>query len=253
MNRRLPFAALIFIINSCVTHRPAPVPHATAATVPILGPFESYAIDSADSELRLFVYRAGAMAALGHNHVIVNRQLCGIVRLAAKLAGSGFDFIVPVGAFSVDEPALRRDAGGDFASDVSDSARAGTLRNMLGPALLDSANYSLLHIQSLQVSEAGGSSSVLASIQVKAYRAIVNIPFTLEKQSGSIVASGEISLQQSQLGLTPFSVMLGALAVRDEFHARFKILAHKADSLLSNKCVPSGATNAAPRQRNAAA
>jgi hypothetical protein len=253
MNRKLPFAALILLINSCVTQRPAPVQQANPGITRAAGPFESYAIDGAASELRLFVYRAGAMAALGHNHVIVDRQLCGIVRLGADFAGSGFDFIVPVGGFSVDEPAQRREAGEDFASEVSDSARSGTLRNMLSPALLDSAGYPVVHIQSLAVSEAGGKSSVTASIQVKAFRAVVTIPFTLEKRPDSLVASGEISLQQSALGLTPFSVMLGALAVRDEFRARFKIVAHKADSPLSNNCVPSGAISAAPRQRNAAA
>jgi hypothetical protein len=253
MNRRWPFAALIFVLNSCVTQQPAPPPRSGAAPAPATGPFEPFVIDSAASELRLFVYRAGAMAALGHNHVIVNRQLCGVVRLAAEPAGSGFDVTVAVGGFSVDEPALRREAGEDFASEVSDAARSGTLRNMLSAALLDGANYAAVHIQSLQVSEVDGKLAVSAAMQVKAYRATVNIPFTLEKQPDSLVASGEISLKQSDLGLTPFSVMLGALAVRDEFRARFKILAHKADSPLSNNCVPSGATSAAPRQRNAAA
>jgi hypothetical protein len=32
-------------------------------------------------------------------------------------------------------------------------------------------------------------------------------------------------LRQSDLGLTPFSVMLGALQVQDEMHIKFKIVA----------------------------
>ena len=38
---------------------------------------KAYRVDENQSELRVLVYRAGAMARLGHNHVLVNRALCG--------------------------------------------------------------------------------------------------------------------------------------------------------------------------------
>src|SRR5260370_42498858 len=37
----------------------------------------AYSIDSAQSELRLLVHRAGPLARLGHNHVILNRAIGG--------------------------------------------------------------------------------------------------------------------------------------------------------------------------------
>jgi hypothetical protein len=37
---------------------------------------------------------------------------------------------------------------------------------------------------------------------------------------------GEFALRQSELGLTPFSAMLGALQVQDEMHLTFRLVAH---------------------------
>jgi hypothetical protein len=37
--------------------------------------------------------------------------------------------------------------------------------------------------------------------------------------------SGEMPLRQSDLGLTPFSAMLGALQVEDEMRVKFRIVA----------------------------
>jgi len=46
-------------------------------------------------ELRLLVYRAGPMARLGHNHVILNRAVGGWVDAAARLESASFSLYVP--------------------------------------------------------------------------------------------------------------------------------------------------------------
>ena len=56
----------------------------------------------------MLVYRGGVMAAVGHNHVIVNRALQGWVRFDGALSGGGFFLTVPVSGFVVDESAARR-------------------------------------------------------------------------------------------------------------------------------------------------
>jgi len=45
---------------------------------------------------------------------------------------------------------------------------------------------------------------------------------------GALEASGEFPLRQSELGLTPFSGLLGALQVQDEMRISFRIMAHAA-------------------------
>ena len=51
------------------------------------------------------------------------------------------------------------------------------------------------------------------------------MPVTLEAQGADLVASGELELRQSELGLTPFSVMMGALQVQDAMQVRFRLVA----------------------------
>jgi len=48
---------------------------------------------------------------------------------------------------------------------------------------------------------------------------------TLESRGTDLVASGEVELRQSQLGLTPFSVMMGALQVQDAMRVQFRLIA----------------------------
>jgi hypothetical protein len=45
--------------------------------------------------------------------------------------------------------------------------------------------------------------------------------------AGRISASGTAVLRQSDMGLTPLSVMLGALQVQDELTVKFKLVAVK--------------------------
>jgi hypothetical protein len=54
------------------------------------------------------------------------------------------------------------------------------------------------------------------------------VPVRYEYQADGIVVSGDLPLKQSDLGLTPFSALLGALQVVDDMKVRFRIAAHAA-------------------------
>src|ERR1700730_6173533 len=101
----------------------------------------AYSIDSAQSELRLLVYRAGPMARLGHNHVILNRAVGGWVDAAARLESASFSLYVPVADFIVDDARARSEEGQEFSAEVPEEAKSGTRRNMLGAALLDAERF----------------------------------------------------------------------------------------------------------------
>ena len=100
-----------------------------------------------NSELRVLVYRAGALANLGHNHVMVNHGVTGAVQVGATLDASSFTLQVPVEAFVVDEAEARREEGSDFEGDIAEEAKAGTRLHMLSAALLDAAEVSDDHRQ----------------------------------------------------------------------------------------------------------
>jgi polyisoprenoid-binding protein YceI len=196
----------------------------------------AYRIDSARSELRVLVYRAGPMARLGHNHVIVNRAVSGWVD-AAGAAAQALSLQVPVAEFIVDDAQARDAEGPDFSQDVTDDARAGTRRNMLSAALLDADRFPAITLRSVAVTPAaqvpgadGQARTWVATldVQVAGHASKLTVPFTLESAAGSMSASGSVVLRQSDLGLTPISVMLGALQVQDELTVEFKLVATKS-------------------------
>jgi len=205
-----------------------------------------YRIDPAQSELRILVYRAGPMAQLGHNHVIVNRSLGGWVRYAGTASAASFFLSVPAAGFAVDDPALRREEGADFAEDASDDAKSGTLRNMLSPAVLDAAQFPAITLRSLAVTAAHGALEASVSVEVAGHQSTLAVPFTADIAPGRLSAGGTFTVRQSALGLAPFSVMLGALRVQDEMRVKFKFVAaanQASSSGSSSRCVPSGAVS----------
>jgi hypothetical protein len=204
---------------------PSPGP-APSLELPLTG--QAYQIDENRSELRILVYRAGALARLGHNHVMVNRRVHGAVKFAPEGA-SAFWLRVPVAEFIVDELQARREEGPDFAADVPDDARSGTLHNMLSAAVLDAAEYPDISINGIAVAGApdSGAAPLVATltIGVAGHESKIEVPFVLESDSGRSSASGSFELRQSALGLTPYSLMLGALQVQDAMTVKFRLVA----------------------------
>ena len=171
------------------------------------------------------VYRGGALAAAGHNHVIASHDLEGQVDRAPALECSAVSVRFPVARLTIDEPALRAVAGADFAAEVPEPAREGTRRNLLGAALLDGGRFPLIELDSTRVVAAPGGARFTLRVRVRGTETRLEVPVTLEAQGADLVASGELELRQSELGLTPFSVMMGALQVQDAMQVRFRLVA----------------------------
>jgi hypothetical protein len=153
--------------------------------------------------------------------VILNRSLGGWVAVGAE---SSFWLEVPTAGFVVDDAGARAAEGADFAAPVPDDAREGTLHNMLGGALLDAGRHPTITVQSLKVT-VGPTPTATVRIGIAGREATLSLPFVLERDDGRLTASGMVALRQSALGLTPFSVMLGALQVQDEFTLKFRLVA----------------------------
>jgi YceI-like domain len=193
-------------------------------------PGKLYRIDESRSELRILVYRAGPLARLGHNHVMVNRSLRGVVNLGDAPGESMFRLTVPVAGFIVDDTQARHDEGSDFENEVPEEAKAGTLQNMRSTAVLDADEFPLITVSSVGFSTppgAGGADSMIAAvtISVAGHDSKIDVPFTVQKDSNQLSVAGSSVIRQSALGLTPYSLMLGALQVQDAMTIKFKIVA----------------------------
>jgi hypothetical protein len=224
---RVVTAVLVLSLAACAAPRPRP----TAPQVPSLGTTSlvalpapgEYKIDSDNSELRLLVYRAGPLARLGHNHVMVNRAVTGRAQIADSISGTSFSLSVPVGAFLVDDAQSRSEEGEDFPGDIPEDAKAGTRRNMLSPAVLNAAQFPDITVSS--VSLTGTLQAATADLEISAagHSSKISVPLTLQGDAQQLIAIGSMELRQTALGLAPYSLMGGALQVQDAMQLKFKI------------------------------
>ena len=238
VSKNLGIGALALILAACAAFQarhPGPrIPEAPVSPIDQGSAGTIYRVDETESEVRILVYRAGPLARLGHNHVVVNRRLRGAVNLAGAAgaaAAPAFWLSVPSAAFDVDDAQVRAEEGADFAAAVPDDAKSGTLQNMLSAAVLDAAEFPAITVRSVAVASPQGAEAatrtMVASVTlgVAGHESTIDLPFTLQMESGRLSATGTFELRQSALGLTPYSLMLGALQVQDQMTVKFKIVA----------------------------
>jgi hypothetical protein len=256
---RLPGAALLAVLTTGCPLQPRVPAAPPVATAETPAPHEGipYDIVADESLLTIRVYRGGTLASAGHNHLIAAHALSGTIYVPAEVMRTSFEAHIPVAGFTVDEPALRAEEHSpDFPADVPDAAREGTRRNMLGEALLDSGRNPQIVLRAVQLEpaglaasgtggeagrEAGGEArAVLARVQttVRGELRTIRVPVRYRLTAGAVIASGEAPLKQSDIGLTPFSALLGALQVQDEMRVKFRIVARAAASGLNPSGTP---------------
>lgn len=241
--RHSPFAApapailsvlvLAGAFAGCASPPPAGPSHALpapAAPAPPVG--RRFEVVADESSLLVLVYRAGALAALGHNHVISCRCITGTLHLPGDPLQGSFDLRIAVDQLTVDDPSLRAaEHSADFPADVPPSARQGTRHNMLGAALLDAARYPQIRLRAggLRAAPAGGPGDLIAEalIDVRGHTHSIAVPVHYELRRDRLVATARFSLRQSAVGLAPYSALGGALRVRDLMRVRFQLVAKR--------------------------
>jgi polyisoprenoid-binding protein YceI len=205
---------------SAVPHETAPVPSAAAhADDP------SWAIDPDRTVFTIIVRRAGPLARLGHDHVITSAGESGTVRAGASPAESTFEVQLPVAQFEVDLPSARATAGAEFSAAVPEDARAGTRRNMLRPEVLDAGAFPLIKLRSGAASGGWSQPVIRVAVELRGVTCDYEIPIAVERGAQGVLARGELRLNQSDFGITPFSAAGGAIQVADTLEVRFEIAA----------------------------
>lgn len=219
--------ALFVLLCGCAL--PPKAPPAAAPSIAAAAPsgaFERYEVVTSQVEIRAF--REGPMASLGHNHLISSDALSGTIDLRDPVSDTRFTFELPLDSLVVDDPAARSTAGPDFVKEVPQADRDATRRNMLGPYVLDAARQPVLRlgVESMD----GGPTDFTARVRVslRGEERIINVPLSVQISGGKIGVHASFKLRHADLGLTPFSVALGALRVRDEIEIDCRIDAERA-------------------------
>lgn len=227
-----PFVlALALALSACPAPRkPEPTtPPVTQPQAPMSFPGATeHKVLAQESVIRILVFRGGTIANAGHNHVIASRNPGGTVYVHSEVEKSGFQIVMPVGDLVIDDPQLRAEEGPDFAKAVPDSARQGTRKNMLGETLLDGERYPEIKLTSVAITGTREQMHARTRVDVRGESHEIDVAVSVKYEGQRVIATGEFPLKQTDLGLTPFSAMLGALQVQDEMKVKFRIIAERS-------------------------
>lgn len=182
-----------------------------------------FRIDAGRSRAVLLARRGGPLARVGHDHIVASRQLQGYV-LTPGAGGARADVYVSLEDLEVDDPAMRVEAG--LTTALSPEDIAGTRRNML-EKVLESHRHPFMSIRVRAVEAAGAGAVLSCDITLHGVTRALRIPALLESDADSLSVSGRFSLRQTDFGITPYSILGGALQVQDRVDLTFEIRARR--------------------------
>ncbi len=189
---------------------------------------ERYVVDGAQSEFHWLVYKAGALARLGHNHTIAAGDLTGNVAVdKGDLSASRFELEFSVANLVVDDPMLRSTQGADFASVPTADDIAGTRGNMLGDKVLDGEKYPRIRIVGTGPMAREGKQVLTVKVELLGRMVDLTVPTEVTIAGDELRAQGEFELNHADLGMQPFSVMMGALQVGEKLSFAYDIKARR--------------------------
>jgi YceI-like domain len=225
---KIAVAVVMLILSACGAPRPRPSapqpPIRPGTALTALPPSGTYKIEAHDSRLELLVYRAGPLANLGHNHVMVSREVTGVVQVGSSIAASSFSLSVPAESFVVDDAQARREAGDDFPGDIPEDAKSGTRRNMLSAAVLNAVEFPTITVTSVTLAGTPDTFNAELTLSIAGHEAHVSAPCSLQGDERTLTAVGSMELRQTAIGLTPYSLLHGALQVQDAMRLKFSIV-----------------------------
>lgn len=239
IDRRIPVAMALLagvatlILAGCAGTRGSP---AGETSRPVDQPLQSpqavgrvYRVDPEESRIHIRVDPAGALARLGHVHIVGGPALDGRVVIAPDWRQSFLELSLEVGALEVDRPDMRLAEGLEAESGPDAEAIESTRENMLGDRVLDRGRHPRIRV--LGVPAAGPQWQPDLTVQVHLRDAVreLTVPVVLDIDDGRLVASGRLSLRQSEFGIEPFATAGGALQVADEVIVRFRVVAYTDD------------------------
>ncbi|HEY5665582.1 MAG TPA: YceI family protein [Gammaproteobacteria bacterium] len=196
---------------------------ATGSALPATGETRLYTIDAAQSEVYWRIYRAGAAARLGHNHIISMPELAGSVTLGSDLETAQWDLRFAVDSLVIDDPELRSRHGEDFESVPSEDDKAGTKRNMLTDRVLNGEIFPEIRLSGTGVSGTFDAAELPLSIEILGRTIEQTFPASIEMGPDSLTVTGEFRLTHDDLGMEPFSAFGGIMAVGNDIDFTYRI------------------------------
>lgn len=173
-------------------------------------------IDSASSLVVIEARRSGALSALGHDHVVASHDVGGYVAPREGVA----DLYVPLSQLVVDEETLRAKAHLDTHPTQDEIALT---RSHMLDTMLEAERFPYALIRAWGTPSTQDGADLTLSLTLHGSTRILHAPATVTAFDDGIHASGSLSFNLTDFGITPYSVLGGAVRVRDRVDLQFDI------------------------------
>jgi polyisoprenoid-binding protein YceI len=227
-------AALAVLLASCAAAPEQPAPGVTEG-LPLqiyrdaLGSAPVYRVDAEASRIDVIVRRDGQLRRFGHDHVVTARGIDGYLMQAnAAGAGSRADLRVDLTRVAVDESPARTVYGLETEPTADDIA--GTAEN-LHDKVLETRSWPEARIAVSVLEQAADSAQCEVQLNLKGVERTFPVEVLIDSDGDILRARGMFDIRQSDFGIEPFSLLGGALAVRDRLEIAFWIGARRVDHI----------------------
>jgi len=184
-----------------------------------------YRLRSEQSELVVLVFKTGFASVLAHDHVVRATRVVGSISGdPTDSATAVIQVTVPAAALVVDEPAVRQRHG--LAGTLSDADRREIQATMLGETQLRVAAYPDISFRSVAVEpRAPAGFLVTGDFTLHGTTRRISVPVAAQLSGGTLRATGTFDVDQSDFGITPVSLFLGAVRNQDRVRIAFDLVA----------------------------
>jgi polyisoprenoid-binding protein YceI len=193
----------------------------TAALWPLLVPAVEaapvrYILQPEQSSLVVRVYReASIAAALGHDHVVSATGWSGsVVWDDGDSTACAVNINIPVISLLPDTDNLRAqfDLGGPIGLDK----RRDILESIVSESQLFGLEFPVIEYRSTACVGDGPLINVSGVVTIRGVGVTVDVPMSIAVNDGRFHATGSFGLNHTDFGFQPFSIMAGAIRLRDE-------------------------------------
>ena len=184
-----------------------------------------YEIRADQSELVVLVFKTGFASALAHDHVVRATQVSGSISGDPNdPAAAVVRVTVPAAALTADEPGVRQRHG--LAAALSASDRNAIQATMVGESQLNVAAYPDISFRSVAVApRTPAGFLVTGDFTLHGTTRRISLPVTAQLSGRTLHATGAFEIDQSDFGITPVSLFLGAVRNQDRVRIVFDLVA----------------------------
>jgi len=183
-----------------------------------------FALQPQESTIRMYAFRAGKAARLGHNHVLSAPRFTGFFYLPPGGTANGrFDLAFRLDQLEIDNPAERSKLGPAFPGVISQEDIDQTRQHLLGASGFEADRYPWVRVHCLRI--AGEAPKFAAEVEVQMHGSQQRLWVALDVDGlpDHLVASGSFVLRQTDFSVQPYSLLGGLLSVEDEVVIEFHL------------------------------